>query len=229
MLLTVFTVILYSLAGAQSQENDNRVLMTIAGDNVTVGDFMHVYNKNNINKDESSQQALRDYLDLYVNFRLKVKEAEDLGMDTAKSFIKELEGYRKQLAQPYFKDENETEKLLKEAYQRKLYDVRASHILVRVDKNADPADTLAAYNKIMEIRKRFLDGEDFGSLAREYSEDPSARDMPASQFRPARKGNNGDLGYFSVFDILLKQEHIILLWDQYPCRYVRTSDITLSW
>ena len=72
MLLTVFTVILYSLAGAQSQENDNRVLMTIAGDNVTVGDFMHVYNKNNINKDESSQQALRDYLDLYVNFRLKV-------------------------------------------------------------------------------------------------------------------------------------------------------------
>ncbi len=203
MLLVAVLMLLFSSAViSQDLENDDRVLMTIAGENVTVGDFMHVFNKNNLNQDENKQDAIREYLDLYINFRLKVKEAEEMGLDTSQSFIKELEGYRKQLAQPYFKDESMTDKLLEEAYQRKLYDVRASHILIRLDKNAEPADTLAAYDKIMKIRQEYLDGADFAGLAKKYSEDPSARDTEATQYRPARKGNGGDLGYFTVFDMV---------------------------
>ena len=201
MLLVAVAMMMFSTTGL-SQENDNRVLMTIAGEDVTVSDFMHVYNKNNLNKEENSQEAIREYLDLYINFRLKVMEAEEMGLDTSQSFIKELEGYRKQLAQPYFKDETMAEELLEEAYERKQWDIRASHILLRVDRNADPEDTLAAFTKALKIRERFLNGEEFSALAREFSEDPSARDSEANQYRPARKGNSGDLGYFSVFDMV---------------------------
>jgi peptidyl-prolyl cis-trans isomerase SurA len=186
----------------QAQKTDDRVLLNIAGENVTAGEFMYVYNKNNFNKEQNDTQAVKEYLDLYINFRLKVKEAESLGMDTLSSFKKELEGYRKQLAQPYFTDQTVSDELLKEAYERKLWDVRASHILFRVDKNASPEDTLTAYNKAMQVRQRILNGENFGQVAAELSEDPSARDTEASQYRPARKGNQGDLGYFTVFDMV---------------------------
>lgn len=201
-IIALFILTAWTFPGLYAQESDNRVLMTIAADNVTVGDFMYVYNKNNLNKDENSQEAIREYLDLYINFRLKVKEAMEMGLDTSQSFRKELDGYRKQLAQPYFKDEALSEQLLEEAFERKLWDVRASHILMRVDKNAEPADTLAAYTRILEVRNRFLGGEPFDRLAAQYSEDPSARDTEATQYRPARKGNRGDLGYFSVLDMV---------------------------
>ncbi len=202
----VFSLILLSLifftGNSYSQKTDDRILLNIAGDNITAGDFMYVFNKNNLNRDAQSPEAIKDYLDLYVNFRLKVKQAEELGMDTLESFRKELAGYRKQLAQPYFTDESVSEKLLKEAYERKLWDVRASHILFRADKNATPQDTLAAYEKAMNAYKRIAAGEDFGAVAKEMSEDASARDTEASQYRPARKGNLGDLGYFTVFDMV---------------------------
>jgi peptidyl-prolyl cis-trans isomerase SurA len=202
MLVAAGAMVILGVPSVFSQDSDSRVLMSIADENVTVGDFMYVYSKNNLNKEENSQQAIREYLDLYINFRLKVKEAVEMGLDTSQSFKKELDGYRKQLAQPYFKDDAVSEKLLEEAYQRKLWDIRASHLLIRVDKNAEPADTLAAYNKALDIRKRFLAGEDFGKLAAQYSDDPSARDTEATQYRPAKKGNKGDLGYFSVFDMV---------------------------
>ncbi len=198
-LFTLFTLINPIVKG---QQNDERVLMNIAGEEVTASEFMYVFNKNNFNKEETTQQAIREYLELYINFRLKVKEAESLGLDTLESFRKELEGYRKQLAQPYFNDEKVSEHLLKEAYDRKQFDIRASHILIRLDKNASPEDTLAAYKKAVEIRQRIISGEDFGAVAAELSEDQSARDTEATQYRPARKGNRGDLGYFTVFDMV---------------------------
>jgi peptidyl-prolyl cis-trans isomerase SurA len=185
-----------------SQQTDERILLNIAGEDISAGDFMYVFNKNNLNREEQGPEAIKEYLELYINFRLKVREAEELGMDTLESFRRELEGYRKQLAQPYFVDESVSDQLLKEAYERKLWDLRASHILFRTEKNALPEDTLAAYNKALAAYKRIQAGEDFGIVAAEVSEDPSARDTEASQYRPARKGNKGDLGYFTVFDMV---------------------------
>ncbi len=201
-LLTLLTFTFINSNLTTAQITDNRVLLNIAGDNITAGEFMYVFNKNNLNRDEHNADALKEYLDLYINFRLKVKQAEELGMDTVQSFRKELEGYRKQLAQPYFIDTLVSKQLLREAYERKLWDVRVSHILVRVDKNAAPQDTLKAYRKAMAIYDRLANGENFGKVATEMSEDPSARDTEASQYRPARKGNLGDLGYFTVFDMV---------------------------
>ncbi len=204
---SLFLLLIMFSGHLAAQATDDRMLLTIAGDKVTAGEFMYVYQKNNFNQEASTPEAIREYLELYINFRLKVKEAEEMGLDTLTSFKKELEGYRKQLAQPYFVDETVRENLLREAYERKLQDVRASHILFRLDKNAPPEDTLVAYHKAMDARTRILAGESFGKVASEVSEDPSARDSEATQYRPARKGNQGDLGYFTVFDMVYPFEN----------------------
>ena len=184
-----------------SKAQDDRTLVTIAGDNISVDDFMRVYKKNNVKDDTIDKKSIEEYLQLFINFKLKVKEAEALGMDTAASFVKELEGYREQLAEPYFVDESIIDKLIKEAYDRSKEDLRVSHILIRVGPNAMPEDTIKAFSKIMLARERIENGESFADVAKDVSEDPSAREMKMrnGQVRP---GNGGDLGYFTVFDMV---------------------------
>lgn len=165
------------------------VLMTIAGKDVTVEEFERIYRKNNGTLN-TNQQTPEEYAELFINFKLKVAEAEALGMDTTASFIKEFQKYKGQLAEPYLTDEETKEELMKEAYERMKYDVHASHILISMGTYPSPEDTLAAYQKAMEIRRRVINGEDFGTVARGTSDDPSA------------KTNSGDLGYFTVFQML---------------------------
>ena len=189
-------------ANAQSKL-DNQVLMTIGGKDITVKEFTDVYAKNNLKGDVIEKKSVDEYIDLFATFRMKVMEAEALQLDTNVKFQKELAGYRKQLAKPFMSSDDITDELVEEAYQRKLKDIRASHILIRCDKSALPSDTLKAYNKALDIRKKALaKGADFGDLAVRYSDDPSARDMKATEQSPARPGNRGDLGYFTVFDMV---------------------------
>jgi peptidyl-prolyl cis-trans isomerase SurA len=149
-------------------------------------EFLYAYNKNKFNNDSIDRGAdVREYLDLYVNFKLKVTEAKALGLDTGRSYKRELEGYRKQLAAPYLSESSVTEKLLLEAYERMKEEIRASHILINVPPTRIPEDTLKAYELINKVRELALQGEDFGNLAIQYSQDPSV------------KRNKGDLGYFS--------------------------------
>lgn len=171
-----------------SQNSDDPVLLVVDDkDTVRASEFEAIYKKNN-NADELDIEAMEEYLELYINFKLKVREAEKIGLDTLQSFKKELEGYKKQLQEPYLKDKSVTKKLMKEGYERMKTDIRASHILVKLPPDALPEDTLKAYNRIKKIRKRIVeDGEDFGELAQEVSEDPSAVQ------------NKGDLGYFTAF------------------------------
>ncbi len=188
--------------------NDTRTLVEIGDTKVSVAEFMRVYQKNNIDGEVLDQKSIEEYLDLYINFKLKVKEAEDIGMDTVQSFVDELNGYRKQLTKPYFIDEEVNAELVEEAYDRMLMDVRASHILIRVDENASPKDTLEAYNRALKIWEKAKQGEDFSALTIEYSEDPSAKDMKDKEGkRIVRFGNKGDLGYFSVFDMVYPFEN----------------------
>ena len=189
-------------ANAQSKL-DKQVLMTIGDQDVTVKEFTDVYYKNNLKSDVIEKKSVDDYLELFTTFRMKVMEAERLQLDTSAKFKQELAGYRKQLAKPFMSSDDITDELIEEAYQRKLKDIRASHILIRCDKNALPSDTLKAYNKAMDIRKKALaKGADFAALADQYSDDPSAKGMKATVDNPARPGNHGDLGYFTVFDMV---------------------------
>jgi len=179
-------------SGFAQTANKDAVLMTVGNTKVTVGEFENVYHKNNSKEATGDAKSLNDYVDLFVNFKLKVKEAEEMGLDTAKSFKEELMGYRKQLAQPYLTDKDVNEKLLQETYNRMKEDVHAAHILVKVGENALPKDTLIAYNKIMEYRKRILKGEDFAAVARES----------AANGDPSAKENGGDLGYFTALQMV---------------------------
>ncbi|GAB3875620.1 hypothetical protein GCM10028824_31460 [Hymenobacter segetis] len=158
---------------------------------VPANEFAYVYRKNNSSApDYGTRQSVSDYLDLYTNFRLKVLEAEQKGLDTTQAFKRELEGYRQQLAQPYLTEKSVTDQLVREAYDRMSQEVNASHILVRVAPDATPQDTLTAYQKIEKLRQQALSGTDFGQLARANSEDPSAKE------------NGGKLGYFTAMQMV---------------------------
>lgn len=179
---------------------DTAILFAYDGDSVTVREFLYVYNKNNADSsrllsDEARAEAIRDYLDLYINFRLKVKAAEEAGMAQQQSFQQELEQYRKQLAKPYMVENRVTEQLVQEAYDRLKQEVRASHILIEVDEDASPADTLAAYQLIDSLRMLALNGASFAMLAEQHSDDPSAA------------GNGGDLGYFTALQMVYPFEN----------------------
>lgn len=190
-----------SLLSAQSYAK--KTLITIGDKEISAKEFVDTYEKNNVKTDVVDKKNVEEYLDLYIDFKLKVTEAEELKMDTMPSFVKELRNYRSQLAKPYFSNDDITEELINEAYERMQYDINAAHILIKCDANAVPADTLAAYNKALSIRERILKGEDFGDVAEKYSEDPSARDMDEIPgVRRAYKGNRGELGYFTAFDMV---------------------------
>jgi peptidyl-prolyl cis-trans isomerase SurA len=161
------------------------ILLTVGGDPVTKGEFESIYRKNNPKDAPNDRKALEEYLELFINFKLKVKAAKVVGKDTTKAFINELKGYRRQLAQPYLSDKDVNEKLIEEAYERMKKDVRASHILIKLGNDPTPKDTLAAYNKAISIRNRVMKGENFADLARQNSDDPSGQQ------------NGGDLGYFT--------------------------------
>ncbi len=173
-----------TILAAQDKEDD--ILMTIDDRNITVEEFERIYHKNNSNT-ALEQQSVEEYLELFINFKLKVIEAEELGLDTTAAFKREFNGYRKQLAKPYLNDQEEVDKLVREAFERAQKDVHVGHIMIRMSEYASPEDTAKIYEKAMEIRQRILDGEDFGAMAKAYSDDPSA------------KNNAGDLGWFSVF------------------------------
>lgn len=167
------------------------IVLTIDGESVTKEEFENIYKKNN--RDSLvTQKALDDYMELFINFKLKVHAAKELGLDTVKKFVNELAGYRTQLARPYLTDTDKLNDLMKEAYSFMGEEVRASHILVKCDANASPQDTLKAFNKIMELRKRINAGEDFTNVAKSTggSEDPSVT------------SNGGDLGYFTAFQMV---------------------------
>jgi peptidyl-prolyl cis-trans isomerase SurA len=184
-----FLIAIFSTTFAWSQKDP--VLMEIDGKKVTKSEFLQIYLKNN-NKPQYDKASLDEYMTLFRKFKLKVAEAEALKYDTIPKLKKELEGYKKQLAQPYLVDAAKNEELVKEAYERIKTEVRASHILVKVESTASPADTLAAYERIMKLKKRIESGEDFTVVAKGKggSDDPSV------------SSNGGDLGFFTAFQMV---------------------------
>ena len=200
-LLVLLAMLMPALLFAQGWKS--KTLITLGDKEITAKEFMDVYEKNNVKSEVIDKKSVDEYLNMYINFKLKVTEAEARQMDTLSKFVKEYEGYRKQLAKPYFSNDAATEQLVEEAYERMHWDINASHILIKCDLHDTPADTLKAYNKALELRKRILKGEDFGDVAVEASDDPSAKGMeeiPGKQ--RAYKGNRGNLGYFTVFDMV---------------------------
>ena len=177
-----------------SQKRD-KTLITIDGEKITVSEFKRTYEKNLDVIDSQDSKNLINNLDLFINFKLKVKEAYALKLDTLSSYKKEIETYKNQLSAPYLQDTTFLGQLVKDAYFRTKNEVKAKHILIRMKKDALPKDTLIAYTKIIKLRDRIIAGEDFEAIATQFSEDKSAR----NDSKTGRKGNGGNLGYFSAF------------------------------
>ncbi|MFN8114829.1 MAG: peptidylprolyl isomerase [Bacteroidia bacterium] len=132
------------------------VIMTINGKPVYKSEFENVYKKNSGKEVNKEQKSVKEYVDLFSTFKMKVFEAEANGLDTNSSFKTELAGYRKQLAAPYLTDKNVNEALIQEAYDRMKTEVKASHILIRVSEDALPKDTIEAYTRLMIIRDAIM-------------------------------------------------------------------------
>ena len=170
-----------------AQNSSKEVLFTIDNKPYYTDEFARVYKKNlDLVKDES-QKDLNQYLELFVGYKLKINKAYKLGLQDGSSYQNELKSYRGQLSKNYTSDSKVTKELVEEGYKRFLKEIKASHILFSVDENAAPEDTLKAYKQALDVRKRAIAGEDFGKLAVEFSQDPSAKE------------NKGDLGYFTAF------------------------------
>jgi len=179
----------------RGQHDEDKKLFSINGIDVYDSEFIRVYEKNKDIVVEDERKGFDDYFDLFVDFKLKLTQAREMKLDTASAYISELEKYREQLIQPYLQNPEATEDLIREAYDRTVTEVDASHILVRLEPDASPADTLKAFEKISKARNEIVNGADFDSIARMYSEDPSVQ------------MNNGSLGYFSAFSMVYAFEN----------------------
>lgn len=170
-------------------------LFTYGTRSVSKDEFLRVYKKNSINKKpDMSDTALRSYLNLYALFRMKVAEADKQHLDTVSTIENELNNYRKQLAKNYLTDEQITNKLFREAYDRMKENVRVAHILVSCPPGTD---TTAPYRKIDSIY-RVIDSKksDFESMAKEMSDDKGSKD------------NGGDIGYFTALQTVYSIENM---------------------
>jgi len=173
------------LACSAFAQND-ATLFTVKGTPVTTSEFKYIYSKTNQDKADFSEKSLREYLELYTNFKLKVQKARDMKLDTIASLNSELDGYKKQLAKSYLEDKEVTEKLIREAFDRMQLDLDVSHILVNCDRNRPAADTLRAYNRALDWSKMIKKGADFSKMALDSSEDKSVKE------------NRGNLGFITA-------------------------------
>jgi len=175
------------LCGAFALATTAQDLLTIENEKISLEEFKTVFYKNN-NNTELTKEYLDEYMELFVNFKLKVRNADELSLDTVAAFITELDGYKKQLAKPYLKNKEFDENMLIEAYNRMKEDVKASHILIAVDENATAKEEKIAYDKALAIRKEIIDEKiSFTDAAKKNSDDKSA------------VSNGGNLSYFTAF------------------------------
>ncbi|MEO9966048.1 MAG: peptidylprolyl isomerase [Reichenbachiella sp.] len=196
-ILSVF--ILLPLFTTAQPDNGDEVLFYLGDEPFSLKEFDYYFLKNSDDHTaDSAKIKINEYFDLYLNFRLKVKEAEAQRMDQTKAFKDEFEGYKKQLAEPYLMQTKVKEEMVQVAYERKTQEVSASHILVKTNDQGNPEDTLKAYNKALAIKRRVLDGEEsFDAVAAKESDDPSA------------KKNGGNLGYFSALQMVYPFENAV--------------------
>ncbi|AOR27560.1 peptidylprolyl isomerase [Formosa sp. Hel1_33_131] len=174
---------------SNAQITDDDVLLTISGESVSANEFVRVYNKNLNLVQDDSQKEVNSYLELFVNYKLKLTEAKALRYDKDPVYLNEFKSYKDQLTQSYLTDKNVTDDLIREAYDRTENEVKAQHILILLDEVE--TDTLATYSKIQAYRERFVN-EDFESLKKELHNGKSIFVE--------------DLGYFSAFKMVYNFE-----------------------
>jgi peptidyl-prolyl cis-trans isomerase SurA len=188
----VFLIILLTFC---SYSFFGQTLVSYGKQTISRQEFLTAFRKNNTHT-QATEKAYRDYLNLYIRYKLKVQAARDLKLDTLAGQITELKNFKSQIVDQYINDEISLNQMAKEAFVRSQRDLRVSYIFVAASKNATPADTAKAWQKIQEAYKALNSKKDFGETALQYSEDPNVKE------------NRGDLGYITVFDLPYAMETV---------------------
>ncbi len=165
--------------------SSSQTLFTYGKYSVSANEFLRAFNKNNTDRTAGKDKAIRSYLDLYINSRLKVQEAYERRYDTLPHIKAEVENLRSQIIENYMSDPETMNRLINEAFTRSQKDIYAAHIFISAPSN----DTTAAAKQVQDIYNRLQKGEDFGALAASFSQDPSA------------KFNKGEIGWITVFTL----------------------------
>jgi len=189
----IVLMIVHGFAYGQKKEGASTAavpLFSIKGLPVYTDEFIYLYKKNHLQPNDFTDEKINEYLNLFINFKLKIAEARNRGLDTTRAFVKEFNTYKEELKKPYRAGTDDLDRLTKEAYDRLTQEVKVAHLLIMAKPDAAPSDTLTAYRKISDLRQRALAGQPFETLAKENSEDPSA------------KLNNGNLGYFTALQMV---------------------------
>ena len=187
LLITLFVTVIYA------QDTSEDVLFTVAEEPIYVSEFLRVYNKNLDLVQDESQKNVDEYLSLFTNYKLKLKEAKTLKLHEKPSYKRELKTYKKQLAKNFISDNKVTDELVAEAYERVSYEVNANHILIKIPENANPQDTLVAYNAISKLRDKAIN-EGFETVRKEVHNGKSVF--------------GEELSYFSGFRMVYKFENV---------------------
>lgn len=200
---------LLSFVFAAQSQSKRDIILTIENTPVYKQEFLRVYKKNLDLVKDSSEKSVDGYLELFVDYKLKVREAYAQKLDQGKAYKKEFEKYRAQLSRNYLFEQKIEEDMALEAYERSKEQVNAQHVLIMVGYDALPQDTLVAYNKAVEVMQKAKNGEDFTELVLQYSEEPNTKEQ------------KGNLGYFSAFAMLYPFENAA-----YNTKVGDISDIT---
>lgn len=180
--LLSLALVLASVAVVQAKGSKDPELMTINGKAVTLGEFEYLYHKNN--SQQLAPQTIDEYLDMFVTYKQKVADAESEGIDNAEAFKNEFDGYRRELAEPYLRNKEMEDSIIRAVYSHMQEDVDVSHIMLA--SKGPGIDAEAQKHTLDSIRTAILNGADFAALARQYSID-----------RAARK-NGGRMGFIPV-------------------------------
>lgn len=175
----------------------SQTLFTYGKHSTDSKDFLRAYNKNNAQPATNKSKAVADYLDLYINSRLKIQEAYQRGYDTLPQIRSEVDNLRTQIIENYMSDPKAIDRLTKEAFQRSLKDIHAAHIFISFKNAAGTMDTVAANQKLVEVQRLLTKGTNFMAVAQQFSDDPSA------------KTNKGDIGFITVLTLPYIFENVI--------------------
>ncbi len=167
----------------------SQTIFTFSKYKVDAEEFLRAYNKNNSSVNEDKKSSIKEYLELYINSRLKVREAYDRKMDTLPTIKTEVENLRKQIIDHYLSDNETLNKLSEEAFQRSQKDIHVSHIYIGYKNNLSLMDSVESLKKINSAYQQLQQGKNFSDVAIQFSEDPSV------------KQNKGDIGWITVFGL----------------------------
>ena len=188
----------------------DETLMTINGKAISAAEFMYIYEKNN-QAGAIDPKSMDEYLDMFINFKLKVAEAEAQGIDTTESFKKELQGYRAQATPKYLQDEQAMDSLVEMSWRHMAKNRRAAHIAIQCPQAADSAQQAEALAKINEAYERVTKGWSEKKGRRTIKHGPVAFDVEARRIStdPNVQETGGELGWITPFRYVYPLEEAV--------------------